>query len=388
MSGPLEGVRVIDLSTVVAGPLVTRWLADFGADVVKVEPKQGDIMRWAGPGKHVGMGAGFMHLNRGKRGIVLDLKLEKDRDTLLRLCATADLFFHNIRPAAMRRLHLDYPDVAARNPRIVYVSLVGFAQNGPYAAWPAYDDLVQGASGIAALFKRTGEAPRYVPLNMADRTSGLTTLGVVLAALFHRERTGKGQAVEVAMYEALVDFVFGDMLGGHSFEPNVDDFGYKRLLTPLRRPHKTLDGYICVLLYEDKHWERFFELVGKADEYAADERIADKVKRRDHYHIAYALVAEILATRNTADWLKLFRENDLPAVPMNDLGDVLHDPHLAATGFFTPQQHPTEGEMRTTGHASRWSDTPLATPGVAPNLGEHTDEVLRELWAPPTKEVR
>lgn len=379
MSAPLEGVCVIDLSTVVAGPLVTRLMADFGADVIKVEPKAGDIMRWTGPGRHVGMGALFMHLNRGKRSIVLDLKIESDRETLLRLCVNADLLFHNIRPAAMRRLRLDYADVAARNPRILYVSLVGFAQNGPYAPMPAYDDLIQGASGLAALFARTGEAPRYVPLNMADRTSGLTALGVVLAALYHRERTGKGQAIEVAMFESLVDFVFGDHLGGHSFEPSAGDFGYKRLLTTLRRPHRTKNGYICVLPYDDKQWERFFALAGKSELYARDERLHDTLQRRDHYHEAYAMIEEILTTRTTEDWLKILLENDVPAVAMNDLPDVLHDPHLAATGFFVPQQHPTEGAMRTTGHASRWSDTPLDPPGIAPNLGEHTEEILRRL---------
>ena len=378
MSGPLSGVRVIDLSTVVAGPLVTRILADFGADVIKVEPKRGDIMRWTGPGKHVGMGPVFMHLNRGKRSIVLDLKDPNDRETVLKLCQNADILFHNIRPAAVRRLGLDYPEVAARNNRIIYVALVGFGQNGPYAGWPAYDDLIQGASGLASLFGRTGEMPRYVPLNMADRTSGLTAVGPVLAALYHRERTGQGQSIEIAMYEALVDFVFGDHLGGRSFEPPAGDFGYKRLLTTLRRPHRTRDGFLCVLLYEDKQWERFFELAGKAGVYAADERLHDMHKRRDHYHEAYEIVAEIIATRTTAEWMRVLRENDLPAVPMKELDDVLHDAHLAETGFFIEQSHPTEGKMRTTGPSSRWSATPLALPGVAPNLGEHTDEILRE----------
>jgi crotonobetainyl-CoA:carnitine CoA-transferase CaiB-like acyl-CoA transferase len=377
--GPLAGVRVVDLSTVVAGPLTTRILADLGADVIKVESRVGDIMRWTGPGRHAGMGALFMHLNRGKRSIVLDLKGEEDRERLLRLCEDADIFFHNVRPAAMRRLRLDYPDVAARSPRILYVSLVGFAQNGPYAPQPAYDDLIQGASGLASLFEKTGDAPRYVPLNMADRTSGLTALGVVLAALFNRERTGKGQAVEVAMFESLVDFVFGDHLGGHSFEPSAGDFGYPRLLTTLRRPHRTADGFICVLLYADEQWERFFALVGKSDVYRSDERLHDTLKRRQHYHEAYAIVADILATRTTAEWLRVLRESDLPAVPMNDLDAVLHDPHLEATGFFVQQQHPTEGPMRTTGHSSRWSATQPDPPGVAPNLGEHTAHVLKEL---------
>lgn len=372
-------MRVIDLSTVVAGPLVTRILADFGADVIKVEPKQGDIMRWTGPGRHVGMGPVFMHLNRGKRSIVLDLKTEEDRETLLRLCEKGDILFHNVRPAAMRRLRLDYPDVAARNAGIIYVSLVGFAQTGPYAAWSAYDDLIQGASGLASLFERTGDAPRYVPLNMADRTSGLTAVGPVLAALYHRERTGEGQAIEVAMFEALVDFVFGDHLGGHSFEPAAGDFGYTRLLTTLRRPHRTLDGFLCVLLYEDKQWERFFKLAGKSEFYAADDRLHDMHKRREHYHEAYEIVAAIIATRTTAAWMRILRENDLPAVPMKSLDDVLHDPHLAATGFLVEQSHPTEGAVRTTGHASRFNKTPLVAPGIAPNLGEHTEEILREL---------
>src|SRR5579872_3902265 len=354
-------------------------MADMGADVIKVEPKAGDIMRWTGPGRHVGMGALFMHLNRGKRSVVLDLKSEGDREKLLRLCEGADLLFHNIRAAAMGRLCLRYADVAARNPRILYVSLVGFAQNGPYAAWPAYDDLIQGASGLAAMFKRTGEAPRYVPLNMADRTSGITALGAVLAALYHRERTGKGQAVEIAMFEALVDFVFGDHLGGHSFEPAEGDFGYGRLLTPLRRPHRTADGYICVLLYDDKQWERFFALVGKADLYASDPRLHDTLKRRDHYHEAYEIVAGILATRTTDAWLKACEEHDIPAMPMHDMDSLLADPHLAAVNFFPAQEHPTEGTMRTTGLSSRWSGSPPPAPGLAPNLGEHTAEILREL---------
>jgi crotonobetainyl-CoA:carnitine CoA-transferase CaiB-like acyl-CoA transferase len=377
--GPLAGVRVIDLSTVVAGPLVTRILCDLGADVVKVEPKGGDIMRWTGPGRHVGMGAVFMHLNRGKRSIVLDLKTQADRETVLRLCEKADILFHNIRPAAVRRLRLDYDHVAARNPRIIYACLVGFGQNGPYAAWPAYDDLIQGASGLASLFALTGEAPRYVPLNMADRTSGLTAVGPVLAALYHRERTGKGQAIEVAMFEALVDFVFGDHLGGKSFEPPAGGFGYKRLLTALRRPHRTADGFLCVLLYDDKQWERFFALVGKAEQYASDPRLHDPLLRREHYHEVYEILAEIIATRTTAEWMAMLRANDLPAVPMKELDDVLHDAHLAATGFFVAQTHPTEGAMLTTGHATRWTRTPLDAPGVAPNLGEHTAEILEEL---------
>lgn len=209
-------MRVLDLTTVVMGPFTTRILADYGADVIKVESKDGDIMRWTGPWRHPGMGAVFLHLNRGKRSIVLDLKTPQARDALLRLCADADVLIHNIRPAAMRRLGLDYAEVARANAKIVYVNLVGYGQRGPYAARPAYDDLIQGASGLASLFEGTGnDAPRYVPLNVADRIAGISAVHVVLAALFHRERTGAGQSVELPMFETLVDLVLGEHLGGY-----------------------------------------------------------------------------------------------------------------------------------------------------------------------------
>ncbi|MBV8602387.1 MAG: CoA transferase, partial [Candidatus Eremiobacteraeota bacterium] len=343
-AGPLAGIRVVDLTTVVAGPYTTRILADYGADVIKVEPSAGDIMRWQGPGRHVGMGAIFLHLNRGKRSVVLDLKDERERAALLKLCERADLFMHNIRPAAMERLRLGYAQIAAVNPAIVYAALVGYDQRGPYASRAAYDDLIQGASGIGSLLAQTGDGvPRYVPVNMADRISGITAVGTVLAALLARERTGRGQAVEIPMFETLVDFVMGDHLGGHTFEPALGGFGYGRLLTPLRRPHRTKDGYVCVLLYDDRQWERFFALAGRSEQYAGDARLNDMLLRREHYHEAYEIVAEILATRSTAEWLAAFREHDIPAMPLHDMESLLHDPHLGATGFFREQEHPTEG---------------------------------------------
>ena len=241
--GPLAGVRVLDLSSVIMGPLATRILADFGASVIKVEPPEGDVMRYALPARNRGMGALFMHLNRGKRSIVLDLKTATGRDILLRLCAQSDVFVHNPRLAALARLNLGYAEVARANPSIVYVSLVGYDQRGPGAALPAYDDMIQGASGLAALFALGGDEPRYVPGTIADRIGGLSTVNVILAALLARAKSGQGQAIEVPMFETLVDIVLGDHLGGESFVPAEGPMGYARLLTEMRRPHRTLDGY-------------------------------------------------------------------------------------------------------------------------------------------------
>ena len=377
--GPLAGVRILDLTTVVMGPFTTRILADYGADVIKIESKDGDIMRWTGPWRTPGMGAVFLHLNRGKRSIALDLKIAAARDAVLDLCRTADVLIHNIRPAAMRRLGLDYERVAQANPKIVYVNLVGYGQAGPYAARPAYDDLIQGASGLASLFEGTGnDAPRYVPLNVADRIAGITAVHVVLAALFHRERSGEGQAVELPMFETLVDLVLGEHLGGHSFEPPIAEFGYARLLTPLRRPHRTADGFICVLLYSDDQWARFFTITGRAAEYAANERLHDGIKRRNHYHDAYGIVAGILATRSSAEWLRLLQDNDIPAMPLHTMQSLLADEHLAAVDFLRVREHPTEGPLLTMALPSTWSRSQPGEPPLAPNLGEHTAEVLRE----------
>jgi crotonobetainyl-CoA:carnitine CoA-transferase CaiB-like acyl-CoA transferase len=380
--GPLAGVRVLDLSSVIMGPLATRILADFGASVLKVEPPEGDVMRYALPARNRGMGALFMHLNRHKRSIVLDLKTEAGRDVLLRLCARSDVFVHNTRLAALARLKLSYADVARANPSIVYVSLVGYDQRGPGAALPAYDDMIQGASGLAALFARNGDEPRYVPGTIADRIGGLSTVNVVLAALLARAKSGLGQAIEVPMFETLVDIVLGDHLGGESFVPPEGPMGYERLLTEMRRPHRTLDGYLCVLVYNEGHWTRFFEAGGNLERYLADPLLSDPEQRRRNYHYAYGVVAEMLATRTSAEWLALLRQADVPAAPLQSPEDLLRDPQLAATDFLQERYHPSEGRIRTIGVPSRWSRTQPSAAGDAPRLGQHTDEVLRELQEP------
>lgn len=378
MSAPLAGIRVLDLTTVVMGPWATYLLAGYGADVIKVEPPDGDIMRHGGAWRHAGMGSLFMFMNRGKRSIALDLKRPAARDALLRLCATADVFITNVRPAAMERLGLGYDDVARANERIVYADLVGYGQDGPYAARPAYDDLIQGISGLAAAFAHVDGEPRQVPALVADRITGLNAVHAILAALFARERGGTGTHLEIPMFETMVEFVLSDHLGGYLFEPQHGPSGYNRILTANRRPFRTLDGHVCVLLYTEKQWERFFAVVGREQDYRDDPGLSDPVQRRRDYDHAYGTVAAVLATRTTAEWLELLRDADIPVVPLLDVADLVEDEHLTATGFFTTEDHPTEGTVRTVRSPVRFGDGAPARPGPAPNLGEHGEAILRE----------
>jgi crotonobetainyl-CoA:carnitine CoA-transferase CaiB-like acyl-CoA transferase len=377
--GPLSGVRIIDMTTVIMGPYGTAILADYGADVIKVEPPSGDVMRHGGAMRNPAMGAIFMQINRNKRSIVLDVKKEDGRAALLRLCETADVFIANVRPAAMRRAKLGDEDLRAANPRLIYVSLVGHGQSGPDARLPAYDDLFQGRTGIASLIGRQGNTePRFVPVTIVDRIVGLNAVHTVLAALFHRERTGEGQTVELPMLETMAQFVLGDHMGGRSFDPPLGEPGYARLLAADRRPYKTQDGYICTLVYTDKQWQAFGEVLGRGEEFAADPRLKSQYSRSLCYADLYKFVAETLATRTTAEWTDLFQKHDIPVGPLHDLDALIDDPHLTAVDFFQDMEHPTEGRVRMVGIPGRWSHTQPAITLPTPNLGEHTEEILRE----------
>ncbi len=377
--GPLAGIRVLDLSTVVMGPWATHLLAGYGADVIKVEPPEGDVMRHGGVARHAGMGSLFLFMHRGKRSIALDLKQPAARAALLRLCAGADVLLHNIRPAAMQRLGLGYAEVAAANPRLIYVSLVGFDQRGPYAARPAYDDLVQGISGLAGIFERVaGGEPRYVPVLMADRITGMNAVHAVLAALLGRERSGVGQALEVPMFETMAELVLSDHLGGEIFEPAAGPIGYDRILTPNRRPFRTADGYVCLLLYTEKQWTRFFDVVGERARYEADPRLCDPAVRRKHYDEAYGIVAEIVAGRSTAHWLAALEAADIPVGALSGVEDLIADPHLAASGFWLAAEHPTEGPLRVVRRPARGTAWPDDERGPAPALNQHGAAILRE----------
>jgi crotonobetainyl-CoA:carnitine CoA-transferase CaiB-like acyl-CoA transferase len=378
MPGPLDGVRVLDLTTVVMGPYATQILADFGAEVIKVEPPEGDVMRYAWPFRNPGMGTIYLGVNRNKRSVVLDLKKERGREVCLRLAARADVLVYNIRPQAMARLKLSYEDVRAVNRRIIYVGCFGYSQRGPYAAKAAYDDLIQGAVGLPWLLKRQGAAePRYAPMIVADRSVGQQVASAVNAALYRRERSGKGQRIDVPMFEHLLQIVLGDHLGGRTFEPQHGEAGYARILAPDRRPYETKDGYVCALIYNDKQWRGFLDIIGKPGLFLLPE-FATQEARSKNYQRAYTMIAEEMRLRTTAEWVEALERADIPVQRMNSLEDILADPHLAAIGYFTVRDHPSEGRIRTLAVPSEWSESQPEYRRHAPRLGEHTREVLGE----------
>jgi crotonobetainyl-CoA:carnitine CoA-transferase CaiB-like acyl-CoA transferase len=373
------GLKVVDAASFIAGPAAAAVLADFGADVIKIEAPDGDVMRHAGPMRSPAMGHIFLHLNRGKRSVVLDLKAPAGREALLKLAASADVLVYNVRPQAMARLELSYEDVRAVNPKIIYVGAYGFSQDGPYAARPAYDDLIQGMVALPSIIKQAGaDRPRFVPSTVADRITGLNAVNAVTTALFYRERTGKGQAVEVPMFESLTQFVLGDHMGGKTFDPPIGPMGYARLLAPDRNPYATKDGYLCLLIYNDKQWRNFFRLLGRDAMFEQDERFSTQTNRSHHIAEVYAFVADEIRKRSNAEWLEALTQADIPVMPLNSLDSLLEDPHLIATGFFSVIDHPSEGRIRTMRVPSRWSESEPDEPRPAPRLGEHSVEVLKE----------
>ncbi len=377
--GPLQGIKVVDLTSLVMGPYATQMLADYGADVIKVEAPAGDFMRKTGPMRNPNMGAMYLQMNRNKRSIVLDLKQAGAREALIKLCKTADIFIHNVRLRAMRKLALGPEDMSAANPRLIYASLIGFGERGPYAGRPAYDDLMQGLCALPPLAMQAGAGePRYVPLALIDRLVGMSAVPAVLAAVIHREKTGYGQAIEIPMFETMAQFVLSDHLAGSSFEPPIGEMGYSRILSPHRGPYRTKDGYLCLLVYNDKQWEGFFKAIGRADEFAADPRFSNQTARAERYDEIYGLVGDVLRAKTTAEWIEIFQRHDLPCAPMNDLDALKNDPHLAAVDFFKLREHPSEGKLRYLGIPGRWSRSQPDIHRDAPRLGEHSVEILRE----------
>lgn len=379
MKLPLQGIKVVDLSNVLMAPHATQILGDLGADVIKVEAPEGDPLRGIGPFRNTGMGAIFLHANRSKRSIVLDLKQPAGREAVMRLLADADLMVYNLRPRVMQRLGLSHDDVARVNPRIVYAGLFGYGQAGPYADRPAYDDLIQGAVAIPWLsHTASGEPPRYVPTAIVDRGVALSAVGLINAALLHQARTGEGQRLDIPMFETMAAFVLGDHMAGETFDPPLGPPGYARMLTPDRRPYRTRDGYLCILVYSDRQWRSFFRLLGREDEFEHDPRFANMTTRTRNIEAIYGELAAVIAERTTAEWLALLEDADIPAMPLHSLESLLHDPHLAAVGFFSMTDHPSEGRLRQMTVPSTWSRTQPRATRPTPRLGEHSVGVLRE----------
>jgi crotonobetainyl-CoA:carnitine CoA-transferase CaiB-like acyl-CoA transferase len=381
-TGPLAGVRVIDLTSVVLGPYATQMLGDLGADIIKIEAPEGDTTRYTGPRRSPDMASLFLGVNRNKRSIVLDLKQAAARDVLLRLVDTADVFVHNIRPQKLDRLGLGPQELLARQPRLIYAGIHGWREDGPYSGRPAYDDIIQGLCGVAALMDRLTGEPRYAPTILADKTCGLVSAQAILAALYHRERTGRGQFVEIPMFETMVAFLMVEHLHGRAFAPAEGTAGYSRVLAPWRRPYRTSDGWVCMLAYTDAQWRRFWSEVDKP-EMTQDARFVDMAARSRNIDEVYRLAGEELAGRTTAEWIAVFDALEIPAGPVNSLDQVMDDPHLDAIGFFRRMRHPTEGELVVPDVPVQFAKTPAAIDRLPPRLGEHGREILQEIGMTP-----
>ena len=378
MPGPLDGIRVIEFTSVVLGPLACQVLGDMGADVIKVEPPGGDTNRHLGPtSQNADMAALYLTCNRNKRSIVLDLKSPDGQAAALELVKKADVLVHNFRPQAMAKLGLDYDTIRAINPEIIYCGTYGFGKAGPYGHYGALDDSIQAASGLAMLMAEIEGEPRYLPTIAADKTTGMAVVNAVTAALFYRERHGKGQEIEVPMFETMVAWVMTEHLWGQAFEPPLDSAGYVRLMSKQRRPYKTSDGYIAILPYWDNHWKTFCQVVERP-ELAEDPRFTNMKTRLANIDDTYAEIAKSLTAKTTDEWLALLGETNVPHMVVNTLDGLIDDPHLKATGFWEIHDHPTEGKLRMAKPTINFFGTPSSIRRLPPRLGEHSVDILKE----------
>ena len=374
-TGPLAGFRVLDLTTVLFGPYASQTLGDWGADVIKIERLSGDTWRTAGPFRNRGMSGQFMAVNRNKRSIALDLKHPDGKTVLQRLLRTADVLVSNIRPAGLARLGFSYEDCKALNPKLIYASATGFGQDGPWRARPAFDEIIQAASGFASALGTEAE-PAFVPSLVADKLCAVALSSAISAALLHRERTGEGQSVEVPMMETLAAFNSIEMLGGHAFSPPIGPTRYKRVQE--RSPVRTKDGWITMLPYSGDNWCAFFEAVGHP-ECIEEFAVQDRVERGRNIDRIYKKMAEIAVERTTAEWEALLLGIDVPHTAFTELEKVAEQPHLKAVGLFNELDHPTEGKLVQARPPTRFSESPAGIHRLPPRLGEHTDEILREV---------
>jgi len=376
--GPLTGVRVVDLTSVIMGPFATHILADLGADVIKVESEEGDSFRSYKPNRHPGMFGSFLNLNRNKRSIVLDLKQARDRATLDDLIETADVFVHSLRPKAIARLGYTYDKVRALKNDIVYCGAYGFGAGGPYGDKAAYDDLIQAGSGMAAMYTALDGVPRYVPNVVCDKLGGQAMAYAILAALYRRSKTGEGDEIEVPMFETAVEFLAVENFSGFAFEPPLGPFGFTRMLAKSRKPYKTSDGYACILPYSDANWRDLFAFTGH-EELLADPRFTELSERVQHIDVLYTLLEEEAAKRPTADWVEFCDRVSIPCMPVLAFEELVDDAHMQAVGMFSTEEHPTEGRYRSLRRPITFKSSRFKIRRHAPRLGEHTAEITNEL---------
>ncbi|WP_342051083.1 MULTISPECIES: CaiB/BaiF CoA transferase family protein [unclassified Cupriavidus] len=379
MAGALEGIRVIDITTFLMGPVATQMLGDMGADVIKIEPPEGDPTRGIGQKRSPGMGSFFLNLNRNKRSVVLDLKQPSGRAQLQSLIAGADVVVHNMRAGAAERLGVDYASLAGRFPRLIHATAQGFGKGGRYFDRPAYDDVIQGLSGVPGLNQRMTGQPGYIPMLMADKLCGVYLYSAIVTALLHRERAGIGQEVQLPMLEAMAGFNLHEHMADHVFVPEpgkaAAPLGYARVFSAVHRPLGTGDKPLCIVANTDAQWHRLFALIGRSD-LRDDARFATIGQRMTHVVELYNLVEAALGTRSREAWLEAFAAAEIPAGPANELEDVRADPHLAETGFFEVFDHASEGQLLMPRSAMMLSATPAEIRYGPPRLGQHTDEVL------------
>nr|WP_306455572.1 CoA transferase [Sphingopyxis sp. JAI108] len=377
-AGPLTGIRVLDLTSVVLGPVATQILGDHGADIIKIEATTGDMMRANGAARNLGMSSIFLAINRNKRSLAVDLKTDEGRRIALEIAASVDIVIHNMRVPAMERLGLGYEAVKAVNPEVIYCAATGFGQDGPDRNKPAFDDIIQAACGLVGLVGAASGRPEYTPSLVADKLAGVAVSGAVLAALVHKARTGEGQYVEVPMYETLVEFVLAEHMGGMAFEPPAGPAGYARILSGGRRPSRTADGYVAMLPYSPKHWADLFAHLGHAAVLEECD-IGDRFKVNSAVRMLYDRLNEITPARTTDEWLSICEELDIPATRIYNIEDLPDHPHLKAVGMFETMDHPSEGKTRFVRPAARFERTPMSVRLPAPSLGQHSRAVLDDL---------
>jgi len=378
MPGPFKGLKVVDLTTVVVGPYCTQMLSDLGCEVIKVEAPDGDLTRLTGPSRNQGMTSNFMQLNRNKRSIVLDLKTESGAKAMQDLLRDADVFVHNMRPEPLIRLGFDYAKVKEINPEIIYCNIWGFGIDGPYAGRAAFDDIIQGVSGLVALEGYGDKEPRYVPMLIADKTTGVFAALAISAALYHKLATGEGQEIETPMFECMTSFTMIEHLSGEGFLPALGAVGSIRHAKPMRWPMRTKDGWVCILATSDKHWRGLTE-VGNRPELTNDPRYKTRPARLERREEVIALTAEMILTRNTKDLVAELAEAGVPCMQINSLDQVVSDEHLNAVGFWHEMDHPSEGRIRVMAPPYKLAKTPPSIRTGAPRFGQHTAEVLSEL---------
>ena len=377
----LKGLRIIDLTTVVLGPYATQILGDLGADVIKIESFEGDVLRAARPGRRDDLGVHFLNFNRNKRSVVLDLKKESGQKVLHSLVAGADVFVHNMRSRSAAQLGASHETLAALNPALVYCYSPGFGDQGPDRDAPAYDDIIQARSGLASLNTDSTGAPQFVPTIVCDKVTGLHLALAIASGVIQRQRTGHGVCIEAPMLESMVSFLLSEHLAGHTLIPAEGKLAYARMMSKNRRPHKTKDGYLAILPYSTKHWVRFFQIC-KLEDWATDDKVVDPVSRSEHIDELYGKLAELALTRTTAEWKDVLAEQDIPCSHVSSLEDLLTDAHLQAVRMFHRIADDRIGEiceLRSPYQVDGQLGHEQHPNTVAPGIGEHTREVLLEL---------